>query len=130
MLNISKPSKTARKFSKAVALPGTPDQARLNPDQIHAVRLNGASCRNSLVVPAFREVDIFGNAETLDKGDLDLAVARGAMFAASTNISQGKQLSHGARLAELTSAPVGTVTQFLRWSQMCIWMSHTRLLMS
>jgi molecular chaperone DnaK len=54
------------------------DKARLNPDQIHAVLLNGGSCRNPLVVRAFRDLDIFRNAEILDKGDLDLAVARGA----------------------------------------------------
>ena len=40
--------------------------------------LNGGSCRNPLVVRAFKELDIFRNAEILDQGDLDLAVARGA----------------------------------------------------
>ena len=56
----------------------TLDKARLNLDQIDAVLLNGASCRNPLVVRAFQEFDTFRNAEILAQGDLDLAVARGA----------------------------------------------------
>jgi tetratricopeptide (TPR) repeat protein len=53
------------------------DKARLNPDQVDAVVLNGGSCRNPLLVRAFRELDVFRNAEIIE-GDLDLAVARGA----------------------------------------------------
>lgn len=54
------------------------EKAKLGPDQIDAVLLNGGSCRNPLVVHAFRASGIFPNAEILDQGDLDLAVARGA----------------------------------------------------
>jgi hypothetical protein len=52
-----------RKFSRVVTLPGTFDKAGLNPDQIDAVRPKGASGRNLLVVRAFRDFDIFRNAE-------------------------------------------------------------------
>ena len=53
-------------------------RAQLSPDAVDAVLLNGGSCRNPLIARAFKELDIFGHAEILDQGNLDLAVARGA----------------------------------------------------
>jgi len=53
-------------------------RARLSPDAVDAVLLNGGSCRNPLIARAFKDLDIFGRAEILDQGNLDLAVARGA----------------------------------------------------
>lgn len=53
-------------------------RACLAPDAVDAVLLNGGSCRNPLMVRAFKELDIFGRAAILDQGNLDLAVARGA----------------------------------------------------
>jgi molecular chaperone DnaK (HSP70) len=54
------------------------EKAALRPEQIDAVLLNGGSCRNPLIVRAFRTSGIFPKAEIMDQGDLDLAVARGA----------------------------------------------------
>jgi molecular chaperone DnaK (HSP70)/Flp pilus assembly protein TadD len=54
------------------------DRARLSPEAVDVVLLNGGSCRNPLLVRAFKQLDILSGAEILDKGDLDLAVARGA----------------------------------------------------
>jgi molecular chaperone DnaK (HSP70) len=54
------------------------ERARLSPDAVDVVLLNGGSCRNPLVARAFKGLDIFGRAVILDKGNLDLAVARGA----------------------------------------------------
>jgi molecular chaperone DnaK len=54
------------------------EKAALRPDQVDAVLLNGGSCRNPLIVNAFRASGIFPKAEIMDQGDLDLAVARGA----------------------------------------------------
>jgi hypothetical protein len=59
--------------------------ASCNPGE--GILPNEGSCRNPLVVLAFRELDIFRNAEILNKGDLDLAVAHGKAVSLEMSVS-------------------------------------------
>ena len=54
------------------------EKAKLTPQEIDVVLLNGGSSRNPLVKRAFKAVEGFVNAEIIESSDLDVAVARGA----------------------------------------------------
>lgn len=81
------------------------DKARLRAEEVHAVLLNGGSCRNPLVADAFRHSGVFTNAEILDQGDLDLAVARGAAVRCFYNHCQ-----HYDPITPIVSTELGLIT--------------------
>ena len=80
-------------------------KAKLSPEEVDAVVFNGGSCRNPLVGRAFAESGAFRNAEILDQGDLDLAVARGAAVRCFYRADKGFD-----PITPIVSAELGLIT--------------------